>query len=166
MKSTSVTRSCEINPDIDPWKHVFSEMHGACDVSVLKCEDCKLFQKAFLIVLKDRRCIIECSWYLKQQRQWPSAPIYTSWFSFNFSFMVLFTDIERCQCNEVIWKAVTGVLIFINILLVVVIVWQQKRGNRELFFFTPTLFWRLWNLLGCTFSINVTSTNHFMCHKM
>ena len=49
--------------------------------------------------------------------------------------MVLFTDTERCQCNEVIWKAVTGVLIFINILLVVVIVWQQKRGNRELKFF-------------------------------
>ena len=129
-------KSCEINPDIDPWKHAFSEMHGACDVSALKCEDCKLFQKAFWIVLQDKRCIIECWWYLKQQRQWPSAPIYTSWFSFNFSFMVLFTDSERCQCNEVIWKAVTGALIFINILLVVVIVWQQKRGNIEKFFFS------------------------------
>ena len=50
--------------------------------------------------------------------------------------MVLFTDIERCQCNEVIWKVVTGVLIFINILLVVVIVWQKKRGNIENLFFS------------------------------
>ena len=50
----------------------------------------------------------------------------------NFSFLVLFTDTERCQCNEVIWKAVTGVLIFINILLIAYIVWQHKRGNIQL----------------------------------
>ena len=51
---------------------------------------------------------------------------------FNFSFLVLFTDTERCQCNEVIWKAVTGVLIFLNILLLVFIVWQHKRGDIKL----------------------------------
>ena len=72
--------------------------------------------------------------------------------------MVLFTDTERCQCNEVIWKAVTGVLIFINILLVVVIIWQQKRGNRELFFFHSHLVLTIVELtIGCTFSINVTT---------
>ncbi|CAH3026735.1 unnamed protein product, partial [Porites evermanni] len=57
-------------------------------------------------------------------------PIHAGWLKFNFPPLVLFTDTERCQCHEVIWKAVTGVLIFINILLVVVIVWQHKRGSR------------------------------------
>ena len=56
-------------------------------------------------------------------------------------FLVLFTDTERCQCNEVIWKAVTGVLIFINILLVVVIVWQHKRGDKIYPFHSLLIFY-------------------------
>ena len=60
-------------------------------------------------------------------------PIYAGWLRFNLSFLVLFTDTERCQCNEVIWKAVTGVFISINILLVAVIVWQHKIGDIKFF---------------------------------
>ena len=60
------------------------------------------------------------------------ADIYAGCLRLNFSFLVLFTDNERCQCNEVIWKAVTGVLTFINILLIVLIVWQHKRGDIKL----------------------------------
>ena len=61
------------------------------------------------------------------------SPIYAGWLRFNFSFLVLFTDTERCQRNEIIWKAVTGVFIFINILLVAVIVWQHKIGDIKFF---------------------------------
>ena len=61
------------------------------------------------------------------------SPIYAGWLRFNFSFLVLFTDTERCQFNEVIWKAVTGVFISINILLVGVIVWQHKKGDIRFF---------------------------------
>ena len=69
------------------------------------------------------------------------SPIYAGWLRFNLSFLVLFTDTERCRCtcNEVIWKAVTGVFISINILLVGVIVWQHKKGDIKFFPFY-TLF--------------------------
>lgn len=69
------------------------------------------------------------------------SPIYAGWLRFNFSFLDLFTDTERCQFNEVIWKAVTGVFISINILLVGVIVWQHKRGDIKFFpFYTLLIF--------------------------
>ena len=74
----------------------------------------------------------------------------------------IFTGTERCQCNEVIWKAVTGVLIFINILLVVVIVWQHmyKRGN-ELTSYHLLLIFTIMDYVSF-----LTSTNHFICPKM
>ena len=69
------------------------------------------------------------------------SPIHAGWLRFNFSFLVLFTDTERCQFNEVIWKVVTGVFISINILLVGVIVWQHKRGDIKFFpFYTLLIF--------------------------
>ena len=67
------------------------------------------------------------------------SPIYAGWPRFNFSFLVFFTDTERCQCNGVIWKAVTGVFISINIVLVAVIVWQHKRGDIKFFPFYKLL---------------------------
>ena len=69
------------------------------------------------------------------------SPIYAGWLRFNFSFLVLFVDTERCQRNEVIWKAVTGVFLFINILLVAVLVWQHKRDDIKIFpFYTLLIF--------------------------
>ncbi|CAH3158239.1 unnamed protein product, partial [Porites lobata] len=72
------------------------------------------------------------------------------------------TDTERCQCNEVIWKAVTGVLIFINILLVVVIVWQHKRGLRG----KKRYYCKVWSsILDNEIAMDKVQSSHSHQHK-
>ena len=55
---------------------------------------------------------------------------------FHFSPLLLFPGTAGCQCNEFVWKAVTGVLILVIILLIIVIIWQHKRGNIKTFPFS------------------------------
>ena len=51
--------------------------------------------------------------------------------AFHFPSLILFTETERCQCNEVVWKAFTGVLIFFIIILIILILWLHKRGKHK-----------------------------------